>query len=123
MRVHTSVFLCFKKETNFLSDVPLVLNFHRKKHQCEKQRSNNRLKKKNGCLSFQFISLFYVLFNFSTPFTIRPEIHSIPLLFTGSFAVSFGDHLPSGIICGTVCMFESGELKLSDFHDYFHLSC
>ena len=46
----------------------------------------------------------------------------IPLLFTGSFAVSFGDHLRSGIICGTVCMFKSDKLKLSDFHDYFHLS-
>ena len=55
-----------------------------------------------------------------SPFT--PEIYSIPLLFTGSFAVSFGDHGWSGIICGTVCMFKSGKLKLSDFHDYFHLS-
>ena len=122
MRVHISVFLCGKKRTSFLFDVPLVLNFHRKKHQCEKQRRNNRLKKKTVVYRFNSFHCFTYcsISQHHSPST--PEIYSIPLLFTGSFAVSFGDHLRSGIICGTVCMFKSGKLKLSDFHDYFHLS-
>ena len=40
-----------------------------------------------------FISLLYALFKFSANLPSMPEIHSIPLLFTGSLAVDNGDHL------------------------------
>ena len=40
-----------------------------------------------------FMSLLYALFKFSANLPSMPEIHSIPLLFTGSLAVDNGDHL------------------------------
>ena len=50
---------------------------------------------------YRFIH-FFALFKFSAPSTIHAlnPFHSIPLLFTGSFAVDNCGHLRSGIICG-----------------------
>ena len=50
---------------------------------------------------YRFLHLF-ALFKFSAPSTIHAlnPFHSIPLLFTGSFAVDNCGHLRSRIICG-----------------------
>ena len=76
--------------------------------------------------TISFISFFFALFEFSAPSTIVALIlfYSIPVLFTGSFAVDNGYHLRSRIIFGLF----SGSLAVGDhlgtsrgnsYHDYF----
>ena len=54
-----------------------------------------------------FISLFYTLFKFSAVSISMPKIHSIPLVFRGSFGVDNGDSLQVkddlGSILGIIC--------------------
>ena len=47
-----------------------------------------------------FISLFYTLFKFLAVSISMPKIHSIPLVFRGSFGVDNGDPLQSRMIWG-----------------------
>ena len=49
-----------------------------------------------------------------------PKIHSIPLLFTGSFAADNGDHLGSRIICGPIVEIICGS-RNSLLQDAFRL--
>lgn len=73
-----------------------------------------------------FISFFFALFKLSAPSSILALnlFHSIPLLFTGSFAVDSGYHFRSRIIFGLF----SGSFAVGDhlgtssgcsYHHYF----
>ena len=103
-----------KWKTRFLLDDLPVLNFHGKKHQYLEERRNNFLKKQNGKIYNYLFNSFHCFTRCSSSqhhSPSMPKIYSIPLLFTGSFAidnawwslaVDSGDYLWSGIICGAV---------------------
>ena len=78
--------------------------------------------KQHDYLSFQFISLFYALFKFSTPFRSSP-FHAITcggkwgiIYGRGLFAVHFGDHLRRGnpLLSGIICITEQPSHTYSD---------
>ena len=79
--------------TSFLLDVLSVFNFH----------SDETLIAKRSSASIYLFYLFYCLTCCSSTqhrSSSMAKIHSIPQLFTGSFAVEIRDHLRSRVICG-----------------------
>ena len=82
------------KKTSFLLDVLSVFNFY----------SDETLIAKRSSASMYLFYLFYCLYTCCSSTQHRSssmaKIHSIPHLFTGSFAVKIRDHLRSRVICG-----------------------